>query len=91
MSRQILVLARRDPQEAMRVSAGLTIFGHQVVLIFMDKVFNEEDCESEQMELLELAEIEPLTMDSEQQERFTLINSQALGNWISSSEAVLNI
>ena len=31
----ILVLARRDHAEAMRVAAGLTIFGHRVGLVFM--------------------------------------------------------
>ena len=33
--KSILVLARRDHAEAMRVAAGLTIFGHQVGLVFM--------------------------------------------------------
>ena len=33
--KKILVLGRRDHTEAMRVAAGLTIFGHEVRLVFM--------------------------------------------------------
>ena len=40
--RQILVLAYRDHAEAMRVSAGLTIFGHSVDLVFVDRIVERE-------------------------------------------------
>ena len=45
--KSILVLARRDHAEAMRVAAGLTIFGHQVGLVFMrEAVAETEECAS---------------------------------------------
>ena len=59
--KKILVLARRDHLEAMRVAAGLTIFGHQLRLVFMSRQVSEEVATSEQAELLELSGIEPET------------------------------
>jgi hypothetical protein len=56
--KSILLLARNDPLEAMRVAAGLTIFGHSIRLIFTVPV--PETAESaEQAELLELSDIAP--------------------------------
>ena len=74
---QILVLAQRDHGEAMRVSAGLTIFGHEVDLIFTDRIVEESEENLAQAELLELTEIEPLSLiddpniDSIQATQFT--------------------
>lgn len=59
---QILVLAQRDHAEAMRVSAGLTIFGHEVNLIFIDRIVEESEENLAQAELLELTEIEPQSL-----------------------------
>ena len=59
---QILVLAYRDHAEAMRVSAGLTIFGHSVDLVFVDRKVEESDENIEQAELLELSGIEPVSL-----------------------------
>lgn len=59
--KSILLLARRDHAEAMRVAAGLTIFGHQVRLVFMDRPVADSPENAEQAELLELAEISPET------------------------------
>jgi hypothetical protein len=60
--RQILVLAYRDHAEAMRVSAGLTIFGHSIELVFVDRVVEENDENIAQAELLELSGIEPVSL-----------------------------
>lgn len=65
MSRQvqnILVLGRRDHAEAMRVAAGLTIFGHHVDLVFADRVVEESDENIAQAELLELSDIAPWSL-----------------------------
>lgn len=61
-ARHILVLGQRDHSEAMRVAAGLTIFGHQVDLVFTDRVVEETDENIAQAELLELSDIEPLSL-----------------------------
>ena len=60
--RQILVLAYRNHAEAMRVSAGLTIFGHLVELVFVDRIVEETDENVAQAELLELSGIEPVSL-----------------------------
>lgn len=61
-ARQILVLAYRDHAEAMRVSAGLTIFGHTVELVFTDRIVEENEENMAQAELLELSDIEPVSL-----------------------------
>ena len=59
--KQVLVLARRDHTEAMRVAAGLTIFGHGVRLVFMHRPVEETEENAAQLETLELCEIAPET------------------------------
>ncbi len=60
-TKKMLVLGRRNHTEAMRVAAGLTIFGHQVRLIFMTSPIAETAENAAQAELLELADIMPET------------------------------
>lgn len=59
--KQLLVLGRRNHTEAMRVAAGLTIFGHQVRLVFMTTPVAETEANAEQAEMLELSDIVPQT------------------------------
>lgn len=60
-TKSILVLGRRDHGEAMRVAAGLTIFGHRVRLVLMGSPVEDTPENAEQWELLELADIAPET------------------------------
>jgi len=57
--KQVLVLGRRDHTEAMRVAAGLTIFGHGVRLVFMDRPVADTEDNAIQAETLELCDIVP--------------------------------
>jgi hypothetical protein len=59
--KRLLVLGRRNHTEAMRVAAGLTIFGHHVQLVFMTSPVAETQENADQAELLELADIVPQT------------------------------
>jgi len=61
-AKQLLVLARRDHAEAMRVAAGLTIFGHTVELVFVDRPVEDTEDNAAQAELLELTGIQPLSL-----------------------------
>lgn len=90
-TKTFLVLARRDPLEAMRVAAGLTIFGHEVRLIFAGEPLSQQIMESEPAELLELAEIEPETTLSEMADILSVIDSVALVEAITHSDGVINI
>lgn len=60
-TKELLVLGRRNHAEAMRVAAGLTIFGHAVRLVFMTGPVAETEENAEQAELLELSDIVPET------------------------------
>ena len=87
--RQILVLAYRDHAEAMRVSAGLTIFGHTVNLIFMDRIVEENDENMAQAELLELSEIEPVSMVADP--NVDRIDYTKLNAYLSEADHVINL
>lgn len=90
-TKKILVLARRDHIEAMRVAAGLTIVGHEIRLIFMARPVSEETASSEHAELMELVEIQPETTVSEMADDLPFLDAAALALAISSSDGVISI
>lgn len=89
--KNILVLARRDHAEAMRVAAGLTIFGHQVGLVFMGEPVAESEENAANAELLELAGIEPQTTVAEMAEDLPLLDAPAMALAISGADIVLSL
>ena len=62
--KNLLVLARRDPIEAMRVAAGLTIHDHQVQILFLCEADLGTEEAKEYLELLEFSEIVPKILPS---------------------------
>ena len=90
-NKSVLVLSRRDHQEAMRVAAGLTIFGHDVRLVFMGEPLTEEDATGEQAELMELADIEPETTIAELADDLNCLDAAELGAAIQDCDLVVNI
>ena len=89
--KKILVLGRRDHTEAMRVAAGLTIFGHEVRLVFMTEPVAETEVNAEQAELLELSDIVPETTVPEMGEDLTLLDAAALGKAMAEADRVVNL
>ncbi|ESQ16175.1 MAG TPA: hypothetical protein DDY14_08105 [Chromatiaceae bacterium] len=89
MQKKMLVLARRDHTEAMRVSAGLTIFGHQVRLVFMHQPVAETPENLEQAETLELCEIEPETTLADQD--LPQVNAHELSRALIEADAVISL
>jgi len=89
--KKILVLGRRDHTEAMRVAAGLTIFGHEVRLVFMTEPVADSEANAEQAELLELSDIVPETTVEEMGEDLTLLDAVALGGAIAEADRVISI
>jgi hypothetical protein len=87
--KQVLVLGRRDHTEAMRVAAGLTIFGHQVRLVFMTGAVAETPENIEQAETLDLCDIEPETTVPDQD--LPHINSHALSLALIEADTVISI
>jgi len=90
-TKSITLLARRDHLEAMRVAAGLTIYGHEVRLIFMDHVLSQQDAQSEQAELLELTDIEPETTLEEMSDVLTYLDPSQLAKALLECDGVVNI
>jgi len=91
LTKNILVLSRNNPTEAMRVAAGLTIFGHVIELVFMHRKLTESEAESEQGELLELCDIVPKTTVSSMQQFFQLIDSEGLARQVANADLVINL
>jgi hypothetical protein len=90
-NKNILILSRRDHGEAMRVAAGMTIFGHQAHLVFMDHAVSEDEANGENAELLELADIVPATTVKEMAEELEYLDAQKLGQAIADSDMVVSI
>lgn len=89
--KSILVLARRDHCEAMRVASGLTIAGHDVRLVFMTGPVAETEQNAEQAELLELAEIMPETTVAAMADELNLLDAAALAAAIAASDLTVNL
>ena len=90
-AKRILVLGRRDHTEAMRVAAGLTIFGHAVRLVFMTGPVAETDANAEQAELLELSDIVPETTVAAMADDLAFLDAAQLGAAIADSDRVVNL
>jgi len=89
--KSVTVLSRRDHDEAMRIAAGLTIFGHQVRLVFMHRPLSESEMASSHIELLEMCDIEPQTTVSELAGDLVLLDAGRLGEAIAKADMVINI
>ncbi|BBO20056.1 MAG: hypothetical protein AMXMBFR31_30080 [Candidatus Desulfobacillus denitrificans] len=87
----MLVLARRDHAEAMRVAAGLTIFGHAVSLVFMDRPVAETAENAANAELLELSGIEPQTTVAAMADDLPLLDAAGLAAALADADAVLSL
>ena len=87
----ILVLARRDHAEAMRVAAGLTIFGHRVGLVFMTGPVAETEENAANVELLELTGIEPETSVAAMADDLPLLDAPSLAARIGDADIVLSL
>jgi hypothetical protein len=75
----------------MRVAAGLTVAGHDIRLIFMNKAV-EETAENElQAELLDLSDIVPETTVPTMANDLNFLNAKDLANAISNSDSIINV
>ncbi|MCC7327781.1 MAG: hypothetical protein IT521_13380 [Burkholderiales bacterium] len=89
--KKLLVLARRDHAEAMRVAAGLTICGHAVSLVFMDRPVAENAANAANAELLELSGIEPQTTVAAMADDLPLLDTEGLARMFANADAVLSL
>lgn len=91
IEKNILVLARRDHGEAMRVAAGLTIFGHRVSLVFMSGPVAETAENAAHAELLEMTGIEPQTTVAVMADELPLLDASALAAAMTGADIVLSL
>jgi len=89
--KNILVLGRRDHTEAMRVAAGLTIFGHKVRLVFMTGPVEDTEENAAKAELLELSEIAPETTVAAMADQLPVLDPTGLATAIAAADRVINI
>jgi len=89
--KHILVLARRDHAEAMRVAAGLTIFGHTVEVVFMDRPVAETGENAANAELLDMCDISPKTTVAAMADDLPLLDVSALAAQMASADVVLSL
>jgi hypothetical protein len=87
-TKSILMLARRDPTEAMRVAAGLTIFSHTPSMMFMVPVADTPE-NTEMAELLEFSDVESKTTVPDQ--TLPHIGAEDLAAAILAADVVINI
>ncbi len=87
----ILVLGRRDHGEAMRVAAGMTIFGHAVRLVLMTESVAETEANAEHAELLDLADIIPETTVPQMRDQLAYLDAAGLAAAMTDSDQVINI
>lgn len=90
-NKSILVLARRDHGEGMRVAAGLTIAGHTVRLVFMTGPVAETEENEAHAELLELSDIMPETTVAEMAPDLTVLDDAQLAAAIAESDLTVNL
>lgn len=88
-TRSVLLLGRRDHAEAMRVAAGLTIFGHRVRLVMMREAVADTPENAVQAELLELADIVPETTVAGQE--LELLDGRALAEAMRAADVVISV
>ena len=88
-AKTLVVLGRRDHTEAMRVAAGLTIFGHAVRLILMGGPVADTPENAVQAESLELADVQPETTVPDQ--GLPYLDTAALAAALAAAEAVISL
>ncbi|MDA8191291.1 hypothetical protein [Acidiferrobacter thiooxydans] len=88
-AKTVVVLGRHDHTEAMRVAAGLTIFGHTVRLILMGGPVADTPENAVQAESLELADVQPETTVPDQ--GLPYLDTAALATALATAEAVISL
>ena len=91
IGRDVLILARRDPQEAMRVAAGMTVRGHKVSFVFLSLPKRLENGAVDKIAMLELTGIKPQTTLKELDDVAKVITGSELASTLSGAERVISL
>ena len=85
----VVVIARRDPVEAMRVAAGITVFGHHVSLVFAHGLLELSPEVRESAELIELADVTPFSLCNDPE--IPDLPAHLFAGLLEKSDAVINV
>ena len=88
-TRSVLVVARRDPLEAMRVAAGITVFGHRAELVFAHGPLDVVPEMEELAELLDLADVSPQSLHDD--DEVPGISDDDFHHLVASVDFVINV
>lgn len=91
MAKNVLVLARRDHAEAMRIAAGLTILGHRVRLVFMGGPGAHTARGAAMAQLLALSDIAPETTAGASCGELPHLDAGALGAALCAASGVISV
>jgi hypothetical protein len=89
--KSLLVLARRDHTEAMRVAAGLTLADNAVTLVFMDRPVQETAQNAAHYEMLETCGVAVATTVAALGDRLPLWDAAALARALRQAHGVVSI
>jgi len=89
--KRVLMLARRDPREAMRVAAGLAVRGHNLEFYFLARPSQDENGRVVNREMLEVMEIPTYTVLPNMDDIASLKTTDDLSAAIASADHVLSI
>ncbi len=85
----VVIIARRDPVEAMRVAAGITVFGHHVSLVFAHGLLESSPEIMEGAELIELADVAPFSLFDDPE--IPDLSAHLFAGLLEKSDAVINV
>ncbi|MEW5880385.1 MAG: hypothetical protein AB1761_08070 [Pseudomonadota bacterium] len=89
--KRLLVLARRDHTEAMRVAAGLTLADNTVTLVFMDRPVEETPQNVAHYEMVETCGVAVATTVPVLGTQLPLWDAAALARAIAHSQGVVSV
>ena len=89
VEKTVVVIARRDPIEAMRVAAGITVFGHHVSLVFAHGLLELSPETMEGAELIELADVAPFSLFDDPE--IPNLPAHSFASLLGKSDAIINV
>lgn len=89
--KRLVVLARRDHTEAMRVAAGLTLVGNQVTLVFMDRAVEQTPQNAAHYEMVEMCDVAVATTRREMANALPLLDPPALARTLADAAGVVSV
>ncbi|MFP4561606.1 MAG: hypothetical protein ACLFRB_10410 [Thiohalorhabdus sp.] len=87
--KQVAVLVRHNQAEALRVAGGMTLTDHAVDVYVLDEPLADTPAVEEQMEVLEFADVEPISAVPGQEGPGGSVSPAALAERLPGYDAVL--